>query len=422
MPKLRFPEFRDTGEWKVVGFYDLLESVLDFRGRTPVKLGMSWGNGDIISLSANNVKNGYIDFAAECNLGSIDLYEKWMGKVNLEINDIVFTMEAPLGNALLIPDSRKYILSQRVVAFKTKDNVENSFLIQLIWSESFQRSINKLATGSTAQGINQKALKSVYVNTPTLKEQQKIADCLSSLDDLITAHTKKLDHLKTHKKGLMQQLFPAEGETVPKLRFPEIREAGEWESTTLGKIASLHKGKGISKAEIDDTGKSFCIRYGELYTKYKEAIFTVYSKTTTPTNELVLSKKNDVLIPSSGETKIDIATASCVMQDGIAIGGDINVIRSNQNGVFLSYYLNSAKKLDIAKLAQGDAVVHLYISQLELLNVVIPTLIEQQKIADCLLSLDNLITVQIQKIEALKLHKKGLMQQLFPTADEVDSE
>lgn len=209
LPRLRFPEFRNTPEWKGSPFYDLLDDVLDFRGRTPKKLGMEWGNGSVISLSANNVKNGFIDFRAECNLGSEDLYARWMGDVNLEKSDIVFTMEAPLGNALLIPDSVKYILSQRVVAFKAKDEVINAFLIQLIWAESFQSEINKLATGSTAKGISQKVLQNVPVSLPNTDEQQKIADCLSCIDNLITAQTQKIDTLKTHKKGLMQQLFPS---------------------------------------------------------------------------------------------------------------------------------------------------------------------------------------------------------------------
>jgi len=131
-----------------------------------------------------------------------------------------------------------------------------------------------------------------------------------------------------------------------------------------------------------------------------------------------LSCKNDVIIPSSGETKIDIATASCVSHDGIALGGDINIIRSEQNGIFISYYLNSAKKMDIAKIAQGDTVVHLYSSQLKKLDILLPpTQEEQQKIANFLSSIDELITASTKKVETLKEHKKALMQQLFPSKE-----
>ena len=167
------------------------------------------GGGEITILSANNVKNGFIDYTAECNLGSEELYQRWMGEVKLEKDDIVFTMEAPLGKALLLPDSQKYILSQRVVAFKTMREVRSKFLIQLIWGDEFQKSLSDLATGSTAKGINQKALKTVFVKLPGSAEQERIAACLSSFDALIAAETEKLEVLKIHKKGLMQQLFPS---------------------------------------------------------------------------------------------------------------------------------------------------------------------------------------------------------------------
>lgn len=208
VPRLRFPEFLEAGEWEERLFGDLLDDIIDFRGRTPTKLGMEWGGGNIPALSANNVKNGFIDYNAECYLASEELYLRWMGDVNLEKEDIIFTMEAPLGNALLLPDSRKYILSQRVVAFKTKVDVLNPFLVQTIWGDGFQNAIGKLATGSTAKGINQKSLRTISIRLPNKNEQRRIADSLSSLDDLITAQAQKIEALKTHKKGLMQQLFP----------------------------------------------------------------------------------------------------------------------------------------------------------------------------------------------------------------------
>lgn len=205
---------------------------------------------------------------------------------------------------------------------------------------------------------------------------------------------------------------------VPKLRFPEFRDAGEWSKEKLGAVATLYKGKGISKAEIVANGVQPCIRYGELYTIYGETIHETVSSTNVDASELFLSKKNDVIIPASGETKIDIAKASCVMSDDIALGSDLNVIRSSQNGIFLSYQLNGPLRLSIAKVAQGDTVVHLYPTQIERLDVLVPSPIEQQKIADCLASLDERITLETQKLDTLQTHKKGLMQQLFPAEGE----
>jgi len=212
----------------------------------------------------------------------------------------------------------------------------------------------------------------------------------------------------------MQNLFPQEGETVPKYRFPEFENDGEWVEKKLGKVAIFLKGKGISKADIIEHGILPCIRYGELYTHYNEKINEIKSRTNVDSASLVLSHANDVIIPASGETQIDIATAACVLNAGVALGGDLNIIRTELNGVFLAYYLNNARKREIAQMAQGVSVMHLYPSQLKTLIIATPNLSEQQKIASSLSAVDELITAQGEKIEQLKLHKKGLMQGLFP--------
>ena len=220
---------------------------------------------------------------------------------------------------------------------------------------------------------------------------------------------------KTQTTTMKEEATPA---LVPKLRFPEFQVGQKWPQHELGSIAVILKGKGIAKADLDPNGTQACIRYGELYTRYGETISVAVSRTKVPASELFLSKADDVIIPSSGETKIDIAKASCVLEGGIALGGDLNVIRSKLNGTFLSYYLNGPKRLDIAKVAQGDTVVHLYPHQLEALPIAVPSPAEQQKIAECLSSVDELMAAQARKVDALKTHKKGLMQQLFPREGE----
>jgi type I restriction enzyme, S subunit len=201
---------------------------------------------------------------------------------------------------------------------------------------------------------------------------------------------------------------------VPRLRFPDFQGQKGWEPRKLADSAVILKGKGISKADLDPNGPQPCIRYGELYTYYGEIIDSVASRTSVPASSLFLSKANDVIIPSSGETKLDIATASCVLLDNVALGGDLNVIRSTLNGPFLSYYLNGPKKIDIAKVAQGDTVVHLYPHQLEGQKIAVPSEMEQKKIANCLRTLDQLIDAESQKLDGLRAHKRGLMQKLFP--------
>ena len=199
--------------------------------------------------------------------------------------------------------------------------------------------------------------------------------------------------------------------SVPKLRFPEFK--GEWENKKLGEIAKFSKGKGISKSEIAEDGKIECIRYGELYTRYGEVIDNVYSRTNIDLKNLVLSEANDVIIPASGETQIDIATASCVIKSDIALGGDLNIIKTVNNGVFLSYYLNNQKKNEIANLAQGISVVHLYSSQLATLSLNLPTLPEQTRIASFFTVLDKKIAELKQKKTLLEEYKKGVMQKIF---------
>ena len=198
---------------------------------------------------------------------------------------------------------------------------------------------------------------------------------------------------------------------IPQLRFPDFD--GEWFLNTLGEIANFSKGKGLSKNDIAENGATECIRYGELYTTYDETIDTVFSKTNINPEDLVLSEANDIIIPASGETEIDIAKASCVLKSGVAIGGDLNIIKTSNNGVFLSYYLNSKKKIDIAKLAQGISVVHLYAGQLSKLQLKIPSLPEQQKIASFFTAIDQKITQLKRKLTLLEQYKKGVMQLIF---------
>ena len=185
-----------------------------------------------------------------------------------------------------------------------------------------------------------------------------------------------------------------------------------WRVVRLGDVCDFYKGKGISKDDISENGIS-CIRYGELYTTYSEKIDKIYSKTNLNTDELFLSKCNDIIIPCSGETAQDIAKASCVLLDNIALGGDLNVLRTRQNGIFLSYYLNVIAKKDIAKIAQGVSIVHLYASELKNLKIKIPPLDEQEKIAEILSTWDEAINLTINLIENKKQFKKALMQNLL---------
>ena len=205
---------------------------------------------------------------------------------------------------------------------------------------------------------------------------------------------------------------------VPKLRFPEFQRAGDWKREHIGNVASITKGKGVSKADITKGGATPCIRYAELYTHYHEVIHQVVSRTNVPHEDLMLSQAEDVIIPASGETRADIARAACVLPERVALGSDLNILRSDLYGPFFSYLLNSPLRHTIARMAQGDTVAHLYPKELSQVWLAYPLRLEQQKIVDCLGSLDGLIAAEGRKLEALRQHKQGLMQQLFPQPGE----
>ena len=201
---------------------------------------------------------------------------------------------------------------------------------------------------------------------------------------------------------------------VPHLRFPEFN--GEWEKKRISEFCTLLKGTGISKDQLSTNGNP-CILYGQLYTKYKaEIINEVLSCTELDANTLVKSKVNDVIIPCSGETAIDIATARYVPFDDVLLGGDLNILRSNKvNGSFLAYQLNGKRKYDIARVAQGVSVVHLYGEHLKNIVISLPVIEEQQKISRLLHLLDERIATQNKIIEKLQSLIKGIVVSHYST-------
>ena len=203
---------------------------------------------------------------------------------------------------------------------------------------------------------------------------------------------------------------------VPHLRFPGFH--GEWEKSKLGDIATLTKGSGISKDQRSATGAP-CILYGELYTTYKsEVIDYVVSKTDISDKNLVRSCANDIIIPSSGETAIDISTARCVLSPDVLLGGDLNIIRlKDGDGRFFSYQLNGVRKHDIAKIAQGVSVVHLYGESIKGLTVSFPSNKEQQKISTLLSVIDERIATQSKLIEDLKKLKSAIIDYAINSLD-----
>ena len=186
VPSIRFMGFK--GEWAEKKFINCLAKIIDFRGKTPKKLGLSWSNnGKYRALSALNVKNGFIDKNIDVHFGNYDLYKKWMGNTELEKGDILFTTEAPMGNIAIIKDDEKYILSQRTIAFRVDEkNINGPFLLYKLNTVSTKNKLMSLSTGGTAQGISQKNLSYLFISVSNdLNEQQKIGDFFTKLDKLL---------------------------------------------------------------------------------------------------------------------------------------------------------------------------------------------------------------------------------------------
>lgn len=405
VPELRFSGFNKTWTKK-----RLKEIGTFLGGGTPSKTNPDFWTGLIPWVSSSDITDDSIHQIKVTRFITEDAIAKSATKLVPE-NTILLVSRVGVGK--LAVTTKKLCTSQDFANF-TPSEGNVYFLAYYLKSKSTE--FLKFNQGMAIQGFTKDDISNFVLYIPQdLEEQQKIGACLSSIDNLITENTKKLDSLKLHKKGLLQKLFPAEGENKPECRFREFD--GDWKECLLDDIAVFLKGKGISKSDIDENGKLPCIRYGELYTQYQEVIDGVFSYTNVPCEQLVLSKKNDVLIPASGETQLDIATASCILNEGVALGGDLNIIRTKVNGVFLAYYLNGVKKLEIAQMAQGISVIHLYSSQLKNILLHIPNIKEQTKIASCLFSIDKLIHEQSQRVEILREHKKGLMQRLFPVVE-----
>ena len=401
VPNLRFPGYK--GAWKNVSLEDATSKTISYgivQAGEHVEDGMPY----IKSIDLNEELN--LDRLQRTSMAIAHKYRR----SEVRPGDIVFSLRGNIGVSQIVPSSIEVAnLTQGTARISVSKDHSNVFVRTALQTEKVIKHVLAVMKGSTFQEISLGDLREVEIYVPTLPEQQKIAAFLGAVDRKIQQLKRKQALLEQYKKGMVQRLFSQE------LRFK--REDGsaypEWEEKRLGDVVTFTKGKGVSKGDIVEGGVTKCIRYGELYTTYGEVINEVVSATNADPSQLLLSKKNDVIIPSSGETQVDIAKASCVMHDGIALGGDLNVMRTKENGVFLAYYLNGAKRNAIAEMAQGNSVVHLYSKQLQGISIELPSLEEQSRIAGFLMALDAKVAGVAKAVATAEKWKKGLLQQMF---------
>jgi len=412
VPQLRFPEFREAGEWQKAYLLTLFESL---------DAGVSVNSGD---RPATSDEKGILKTSAITDGAFYPIENKIVSDASelerlrervVEDTIIISRMNTPAlvgANAYIERDHEDLFLPDRLWAAKPKPGTSMRFVAYILGSGKGRAALSALATGTSGsmKNIAKAAVLGLQILTPKPDEQQKIADCLSSLDTLIAAQADKLDALKTHKKGLMQQLFPREGETVPRLRFPEFREAGEWE---------------IKKAKFLFSNR---VEHGE-------DGLPVYSVTMNVglAKRDSLARKIDDISFSSGNKKVykhDIAYNMMRMwqgASGVAVEdcmvSPAYVILEPSDGVcaeLYGYFLKLPQSLQaLTAHSQGLTKdrLRLYYKDFAQIPLPKPPLGEQQKIAACLSSLDTLIAAQTDKLDALKTHKKGLLQQLFPSPE-----
>ena len=284
--------------------------------------------------------------------------------------------------------------------------VKNDFLFYLVQTEKFNQIAN-VSSGSKMPRADWNYMSEIPFDIPPLKEQEKIAEILTTWDEAITKETELLEAKELQKKALMQKLLSGE------VRFDGFSD--KWEEVRIDKLFDFKKGQELSKEKLEKNGIFECILYGELYTTYSEVISEIKSKTNI--KEGIKSKIDDILIPASTTTSaIDLAIASTIQKDNVLIGGDINILRkktNNINGEFISKYLTHIKKMEIAKYAQGITIIHLYSKDFKHLKIKLPSLPEQQKIAEVLSLADDEINLLKNELEELNLQKKALMQKLL---------
>ena len=410
VPRLRFPEFLNAEEWSAPKLADISTSVVERVGvRSLIPVSISAGIGFVPQAEK---------FGRDISGNQYRLYTV------VRDGDFVYNK----GNSLKFPQGCIYDLQNWgevaapnvFICFRLNAGYENGFFRQCFEQNAHGLQLKKhITSGARSNGllnISRDAFFGVKIPTPQHAEQQKIADCLSSLDELITAESQKLGALKTRKKGLMQQLFPLDGETVPRLRFPEFNNAGEWSAQTIGNMFLLTNGCAFKPEDWKSTGTPI-IRIQNL--NDRSAGFN-YSQAPVPERNRI--ETGDLLFAWSGTLGSSFGARVWNGPPGV-LNQHIFKVQMDEQQITLPFSLLVLARVeeDIARKSHGfkASFVHVKKSDLVKIDLLLPSVPEQQRIASCLSSLDAIINAQTQKIDALKAHKMGLMQQLFPVINEV---
>lgn len=426
VPRLRFPEFRDVGEWEQKSIGEVC-TVLQGYGFPTAMQGKEDGKYPfckVSDISRAVAEQGGLLAGAANYVDDVDV-----SKLRAKLIPKGATAFAKIGEALRLNRRafvhRKCLIDNNAVALKAIEGAAIDYFIYLLTQLI---DLNQHC-GGAVPSVNKSTLEAIAVVLPKPEEQQKIADCLSSLDTLIAAQAEKIDALKTHKKGLMQQLFPREGETIPRLRLPEFRE--DWASSLMSELYSFKGNNSLSRDKLNYCGGAVRnIHYGDIHTKFALR-FRVDAEPVPYINDdeshSAIRPENycvagDMVFADASEDMDDIGKAVEIIDAGDLplVSGLHTILAKPKKPRFVvgfGAYLFSCETVrkQIQREAQGAKVLGLSAKRLGNVRLLYPVKkAEQKEIAGCLSSCDALIAEQVERLDALKLHKTGLMQQLFP--------
>jgi type I restriction enzyme S subunit len=396
-PKIRFPEFKDDGDWEEKKLGEVCEQKIREIEKP---------NTLYLALGIRSHAKGVFQ-KPNSEPDKIAMDKLYIVHENDLVVNITFAWEGAI--AVASKNDHGGLVSHRFPTYVCKENCLIDFLKYVVTDKKFITLLELISPGGAGRNrvLSKKDFIKIKISLPTPTEQQRIADCLSSLDDLITAESEKLESLKQHKKGLMQNLFPQAGESVPRLRFPEFKGSGAWEEKKLGEICeNTFSGGTPSSGNTEYYGGEIpFIRSAEI-ARNKTQLFLTDLGYKNSSAKFV--KKGDVLVALYGANSGDVAISKI---EG-AINQAILCLRTKNSNNFIYHFLTHKKEWIIATYIQGGQG-NLSGEIVKSILILMPTPTEQQRIAECLSSLDDLITAESEKLESLKQHKKGLMQGLF---------
>lgn len=379
VPALRFPEFRGMNEWEE----NKLNSLCDIiNGKCNAQDHVEGGKYPLFDRSATMKYSN--DYLYDCEA------------IIIPGEGVKFVPKYYIG---------KFNLHQRAYALKDF-SCNGRFLFYSM--EYYSGLLAIKAVKSTVLSLRLPILQNFLLYIPNNNtEQQKIADCLSSLDDLIEATAQKVEVLKEHKKGLMQRLFPAEGKNVPDLRFLEFQGAEEWKESSLDEYFDFKQGFQCPVEEQYDKQEHGMVRFIRIIDLTQPS--TPYRYINDPGNQYYINKENLFMVRYGDPGLVGIG------YEGIIANNLFQLIPKKKINPYFFYFFFSKEKTRIKGLSSSTSLSAINFTSLKALKIVVSqNTDEQQKIADCLSSIDELIEVISRKVEILKEHKKGLMQQLFP--------